>query len=338
MEIVAYSITSGALITIKGSPYTLHAAPFAIAVAPNGKFLYVGTAAGIFLYTIQPSGELTLANNANAISLDIATTMQVDSSGRWLVEAGPNLKQLLAIPINSDTGAPLSTIEQSLILPAATVKQLAISPDNARVFVALGSNGTQQVNFAANQSNPFGSVANIPTINSAGSALSVAVDPTNRLLYIGETAALSPPGNTGGLRAIDYNTLVEISGSPFPTGGLSSVNIVPLIYGPNKGNYVYMANRTVSGSSNGSIQGFFVATSGSTYSLTSMGDATPTGVAPVGLVQESKGTYLMVVNFGGSPDLEAFTFDATTAGKLNSVITTATGIDPVQPGGIAAVP
>ena len=262
--------------------------------------------------------------------------MQVDPSGKWLVEAGPNLNRLLAIPINPNTGVPLSTIEQYTLLPAATVKQLAVSPDNAHVFVALGATGTQDVTFASNQSNPFGSAVNIPTLNSAGSALSVAVDPTNRLLYIGETAALSGSTNTGGLRVIDYNTLVEISGSPFATGGLSTVEILPLPLGPNKGNYVYVVNRTISGSSNGSIQAFVIAASGSSYSVTSAGDAASTGVAPVGLVEENKGNYMLVVNAGGVPDLQAFTFDSANPGKLNSALTAATGTDPVLASGIAA--
>ncbi len=339
-QIVGYSIASGSLTGISGSPYTLSLAPYSIAIAPNGNFLYVGTAAGIFLYTIQSSGQLTLANNLNAISQDIATTMQVDPSGQWLLEAGPNLKELLALRINTNTGVPQSTIEQFTLLPAATVQQLTVSPDNAHVFVALGSSGTQDITFASGQSNPFGSTFNIPTINSAGSALSVAVDPANptsRLLYIGETAALSGT-NTGGLRVFDYNTLTELSGSPFATGGLSPIEILPLPYGANKGNYVYVANRTVSGSSTGLIQGFFVNTSGSTYSLAAMGNPASAGIAPVGMVQENTASYLLVVNSGGFPDLQAFTFDSTTAGKLNSALTSATGTDPVQGSGIAAAP
>jgi len=336
-QIVGYSITSGTFTKLAGSPYTLSAAPYSIAIAPNGNFLYVGTAAGIFLYTIQSSGQLTLANNNNSISQDIATTMQVDPSGHWLLEAGPNLKELLALNINTSTGVPVSTIEQFTLLPAATVQQLTVSPDNAHVFVALGSSGTQDVTFASGQANPFGSTFNIPAINSAGSAQAVAVDPTNRLLYIGETAVISG-SNTGGLRVLDYNTLTELSGSPFATGGLAPVEILPLPYGPNKGNWVYVANRTVSGGSTGSIQGFVVASSAGTYSLTAMSNTATTGITPVGMVQESKGNYLLVVNSGGSPDLQAFTFDSATAGKLNSAYIGSTGTAPVQVSGIAAAP
>lgn len=337
MQIAAYNISSGTLTQISGSPYTLSSAPYSIAVAPNGNFLYVGTATGIFIYTIGSSGQLTLANNANVISQDIATTMQVDSTSQWLLEAGPNLDELLAIRINSTTGIPLSTTEQFTLLPASTVQQLTISPDNAHVFVALGLSGTQDVTFAAGLTTPFGSTYNIPTVNSAGAALSVAVDPSNRLLYIGETAATTGT-NTGGLRVLDYNTLVELSGSPFATGGLSPFAILPLPYGTNKGNYVYIANRTVSGSSTGLIKGYIVSYSNSTYSLAAMSNTTSAGITPVGMAQESTGNYLLVVNSGGNPDLQAFTFDSTTAGKLDSALTSATGTDPVQASGIAAAP
>jgi 6-phosphogluconolactonase (cycloisomerase 2 family) len=338
-QVVGYSISSGKLTLISGSPYTLSSAPYSIAIAPNGNFLYVGTSTGIFLYSIGSSGQLTLANNNNVISQDIATTMQVDSTGNWLVEAGPNLKELLALRINPNNGVPTSTTEQNTLLPAATVQQLTISPDNAHVFVALGASGTQDVTFAAGSGgSPFGSMVNIPTISSAGSAQSVAVDPNSRLVYIGETAAISGTSNTGGLRAIDYNTLVEISGSPFATGGLAPVAIVPLTYGANKANYLYVANRTVTGSTTGLIQGYFVAASGSTYSLRAMNDATLTGTATVGMEQENSGNYMLVVNTGGNPDLQAFTFDSTVPGKLNLALASATGNDPVQAGGIAIMP
>ncbi|HEX4758805.1 MAG TPA: beta-propeller fold lactonase family protein [Terracidiphilus sp.] len=334
-QVAAYSIVSGTLAAVNGSPYTLSAAPFSIAIAPGGNFLYVGTATGIFLYTIGSGGALTLANNNNVISQDIATTMQVDATGSWLVEAGPNLAELLAIHINSSSGVPTSGVEQNTLLPAATVQQLSISPDNAHVFVALGSSGTEDVTFAAGNTTPFGGVANLHVLSSGGAAVSVAVDPKNRLLYVGETAAISG-SNSGGLRVIDYNTLVEVTGSPYATGGLAPYAIAPTRSGSNSGNFVYVANRTVSGSTSGNIVGFSVNSSGT--GLTALNSSVSAGITPLGLTQDSSGNYMLVVNSGGSPDLQAFTFDATTAGKLDSALTSATGNDPVQASSIAAAP
>ncbi|MGC1462341.1 MAG: beta-propeller fold lactonase family protein [Terracidiphilus sp.] len=339
-QIVAYSINSGA-VTQVGSPYTLSAAPYSIAIAPSGGFLYVGTATGIFLFDIGSNGALTLANNSNVISQDIPTTMQVDSTGAWLVDGSVTLSgvQLDAIPITSSGAVDGSRTAVPVDFPGSTVHQLAISPDNTHILVAEGSSGTEDAIFAAANSNPFGTYVNIAVKNSSGgSAVSVAVDPSSRLLYIGEVAASSGTSNTGGLRVLDYNTLVEVSGSPFATGGLAPYSIAPTLYGANKGSYVYVANRTVSGSSTGNIAGFAVTTSGSTPTLSPISSSASAGINPLGMTQDSTGNYLLVVNSGGSPDLQAFTFDSTTAGKLDAALTSATGTDPVQASAIAALP
>ena len=332
-QVAAFSIVSGVLTKVSGSPYTLTSSPFAIAIAPNGNFLYVSTAQGIFLYTISSDGALTLANNGDVISSDLANTMQVDSTNSWLVEAGPNLAQVAAIPVNQSTGVPISTIEQKAVLPAATIQQLTIAPDNAHVFVAMGAGGTEEVTFSSGGSNPFGTEQNFPVVNSAGAAVSVAVAPDNSLVYIGETAAISGSKDTGGVRAFNYSTMTEISGSPYASGGLGPYSILPLSNGS-----VYVANRTVSGSSNGNITGFSVVTDGSTYSLSPLSTTASAGVQPVGIAVDSEGNYLLAVNFGGSPDLDAYTLDTTTAGKLDLALTGATGSsDPAQAAAIAAL-
>ena len=334
-QIAAYTIVSGALTAISGSPYSLTSAPFAIAVAPSGAFLYVGTGQGIFLYTIASGGALTLANNSQVISSDLATTMQVvsTSTNSWLVESGPDLAELIAIPINPSTGVPTSTIEQKAQLPATTVQQLVVSPDNANVFVALGAGGTEQVAFNASNSDPFGTASNIAVKNSAGGAQSVAVDPSSRLVYIGETDATSG-SNAGGVRVFNYSTMSEISASPYASGGLAPYFILPL----SNGDYVYVANRTVNGSTTGNISGFAVTTTGSTYSLTALSTTASAGTDPVSMAVDSEGNYLLVVDSGGDPDLEGYNFDTTTAGKLDSVLSSATGTDPVQAIAIAAAP
>ncbi len=333
-QIAAFSIANSTLTVVAGSPYALASTPYSIAVSPNGAFLYVGTAVGIYLYTIGSGGVLTLANNSSVISSDFATTMQFDATGSWLLEAGPNLAEVLAIRINTLSGLPSSGVEVNTVLPSANIQQLTVSPDNAHVLVAMGTSGTQEIFFVAgNSAAPFGTGANIPVKNLGGSALSVAVDPQNRLIYIGETAATSG-SNTGGLRVLDYNTLTEISGSPFSTGGLSPYFILPM----STGKIIYIANRNVTGSATGTITGFTVATSGSSYSLTPLSSTATTGIAPVDMAVDATGTYLMVVNSGGVPDLSVFTFDSTTAGKLNSALSAPTGVDPVQASAIAALP
>jgi 6-phosphogluconolactonase (cycloisomerase 2 family) len=265
--------------------------------------------------------------------------MQVSPDNDWLIEVATGAPYVYAIPIDSSTGAVTSKGEQYEALPASTVQQVAISPDETYVLVAMGSGGTATIPFTAANADPFGTVGRIAVVNSAGAAISVAVDPilsgqtAPRLFYIGETAATTG-SNTGGLRVFNFSTLKEISGSPFGTQGLAPYSILPL----STGNYVYVVNRQVSGSNTGVIAGYSIASSNSTYTLTALGSTFSVGTNPVALAEDSTGTFVFAVDYGGSPDLKGYTFDSTNAGYLDGLISAATGTDPVQAGGIVAAP
>jgi len=338
-QIAALNISSGKLNTI--GAVTLPAPdPFAIAVAPNAQFLYVSTANGIYLYTIGSNGALTLGFNGQPVALDQAQSMQVDSTNSWLVEAVTGTAQLYAINVNStgtNAGTPVTANEtkQPFTLPAATPTQLAISPGDSSsctdcyVFVGMGAGGTEAIHFNPSSANPFGASGNLAVKNSGGGANTVAVDPTNRLLYVGESDADPTAAQSGGLRAftIAASALNEISGSPFSSGGTGPISILPTA----DGNYVYVANRTVGGSSTGNIAGFSVATSG----LTSTGAIAAGPSGQIGLAEDSTSSYVLAVDFVGGPDLEAYTM---SSGTLTSVLSVATGTDPVGAGAIAAAP
>ncbi len=343
-QIVGYQISSGKLIAISGATQTLASAPSCIAIAPGGGFLYVGTVSGIYLYTIGSGGALTAANNGNAISADIPAAMQI--GGSWLVDAfnaASSSVQLNAIPIDATTGlysgpggAPPY---QTFTIANAAVKQMALSPDGANLFVALGAGGTIVVPFAVGGSNPLGSTATtIGVLNGNGSALSVAVDPSTRFFYIGETLANSS-ANSGGLRVFNYNslssgTLTQISGSPIASGGLAPNVILPIA----SGEYAYVAN----GQGNtgaGSIAWFPLTASGTTYTIAA-GSNIASGIYPIGLAEDNQDNFVLAVSSGGSttsgnPDLEAYTM---SSGALTAALTSATGSDPVGAVAIAATP
>jgi 6-phosphogluconolactonase (cycloisomerase 2 family) len=335
-QIVAMSIASGQLTSIGAVtlPSTL---PFAVAIAPNDKFLYVSTGNGIYVYTIGSNGALTLGNGGVAISTDPAYTMQVDATNSWLVEAVSGVAQLNAIAINSSTGvlASAGETQKNIALAAATPTQLAISPNDSSscsdcyVFVALGSGGTEEIHFNPGSANPFGSFGTIALANASGSATTVAVDPSNRLLYIGETVALPSASQTGGLRAftIAASSLSEISGSPYSSEGTGPSAILASA----DGNYVYIANKAVSGSSDGNVASFSVSTTA--LSLISTATAGPAG--QLSLAEDSTGGFLLAVDFAGNPDLEAYTM---SSGTLTSALTGTTGTDPVGALAIVAAP
>jgi 6-phosphogluconolactonase (cycloisomerase 2 family) len=337
VEVAGYSIVSGTLTALAGSPYSLPAGPRAIAVAPNNSFLYVGTQSGIYLYSIGAGGALKLASTTPIFTDFAAASMQVDATGSWLVEAS-GAGYLYAIPISPSTGLAAGTVQQ-ISLAGIAPRQLAISPDNTNVMVALGGSGTEVIPFAAFSANPLPTSVSAPiAVKSAGgAAVSVAVDPHNQILFIGETAGVSGTNN-GVLRAFLYSSLggtpAEVTGSPYASGGLTPVSILPAASGA----YVYVANATVSNSSTGSIAEFALTVSGTAYSLTALSSTASTGVTPAALAEDSTGSVVLLVNSGGGPDLDVYSFDTTTPGKLDPALTAATGTDPVGALAIAAAP
>lgn len=338
-QIAGFNVTSGKLAALTGSPYTAPGTPLSIAIAPNGSFLYVGTSSGVFVYTIASNGQLTLGNSTKPVSADQAISMQVGANSDWLVDVVASAPFVHALAVSSSTGLAQSSIVQSAGLPSSAVTQIAISPDQSYVFVAMGSGGTAYIPFSGGSTNPFGVVNTIGLINAAGSALSVAVDPLQsgqtapRLFYIGETAATSG-SNTGGLRVFNFSTFKELSGSPLTTNGLAPYSILPI----STGNYVYVVNRQVSGSNTGVISGYAIAGSNNVYSVTALGKTFAAGTNPMALAEDSTGTFVFAVDFGGSPDLQGYTFDSTNAGYLDGAVSGATGTDPVQASAIAAMP
>ena len=334
-QLVAYDINSGALNQI--AVYNLSAAPYAIAIAPSNSYLYVSTVAGIYLYTIGSGGALTIGNNGGVVSSDPAAAMAVDTSGAWLVDAvqGTSGVQLDAIPLNTDgtyTGGTVGSEQYSLT--NATVHQLVISADNQNAFVAAGQGGTLVIPFASGNANPLAAKATvIGVVNSGGAALSVAVDPSLRLFYVGET--LASGGTTGGLRVFNYSslggTLTQASGSPIASGGLAPNTVLAI----RSGEYVYVGNGT-GASSSGNITGFSITSSGSTYTI-AKANTVSAGIQPFGLAEDSNANFVIAVSEGGSPDLDAYIFDTTTTGQLDSSITSTTGTDPTEAIGVSAV-
>lgn len=342
-QIAAFAVnSSGQLTALSGSPYTLPASVLstpAITVSPNNLFLYASTANGIYLYDIASNGSLSLGNSSGPISNDQAVSMQVDSTNSWLVNVSAAAPYIYAIAISPTAGTITSKSEQFAQLPAATVRQVAISPDNSRLLIAMGTGGTASIPFVAGNTNPIGAISTIGVASPGGSALSVAFDPlglpgqsTPRAFYIGETAAVSG-ANSGALRVFTFGNSQEVSGSPYGSQGLAPYAILP----KSSGDYVYVVNRQTSSGSTGVIAGFSIATSGSTYALMALGSTFNAGTNPEAMVQDSTGSYAFAVNYGGTPDLSGFTFSGTNPGYLVSSASGATGTDPTLPSAVAAL-
>ena len=320
-SIKGYSINSGSLNVISGSSTTVNGTAYAVAMAPNGKFLCVSSTSGVYAYPIT-SGAL---GTGVQVSTDLAYAIQIDATDSWLIEAIPATGGVTfgAVPINSTTGANTGNeVTATFAVTNAAVQpgRMVISPDNSYIFQALGAGGTIVVPFNSSSPFPTGTTAKTITVaNSSGSALSVAVDPvsTPRLFYIGETLGNSG-GTSGGLRAFNYSSLsssslTQASGSPIASGGLAPTFILP-VASPS---YVYVADGA------GNITGFAVTGSSSPYTIAT-GSTVSAGAQPAGMALDSTGSYVFEVGSSGSPYFDAYTFDATTTGQLDSQVTSTT--------------
>lgn len=314
VSLLSYHVVSGTL-TLVGS-YSLPASPVAVAVAPNGDYLCVSTTSGIYVYTLS-AGVPTIGNSSSALITETTppTALAIDTSSQWLVEASGN-GSLTAIPVVPTTGALDSArTTQSVAMTGASVNQVAFAKNDAFVLVAAGGNGTYEYSFATSSSaTPLGTSPSqtIATVNTAGAAQGVAVDPSDRMVYIAETDSVS---SSGGLRVYSLNTSTGAltSVANYASGGSGPHQILPDL----SGDYVYVTNW--SGTSTGNVTGFSISATSSSYALTKIGSVSA-GIEPTAIFEDDDKNFVFTVNQGGSDYLSGFIFDTTTSGQLDTVI------------------
>jgi 6-phosphogluconolactonase (cycloisomerase 2 family) len=313
--VAGFTIGAGSLTAVTNSPYTLAFSPTALAINPADSILYVAGNSEIYAYSIGSGGVLTALNSGGAVALVNVVSMDISPDGQWLFVLDGNGVSIDEYQINSSTGVLTQvtgaaySITDSVVVPHA----LKVSPSGTYVFASLGTAG--DLVFSLNEST--GAIASVQRLQMASTTTSdnaVAVDPSGNYLYLarsgtsGGLAVYSVASNTGALSAV--------SGSPFSTGNQPyavSVNTA--------GTAVYVANRQDS-----TITGYSIASGAVLKALT--GSPYTSGSAVAALAVDKTDAYLLAASNGGSPDLTLYTFDTTTAGKLDLTATTTTGTDP----------
>jgi 6-phosphogluconolactonase len=139
----------------------------------------------------------------------------------------------------------------------------------------------------------------------ANQDLGLAVNPTSTALFVGETNA--------GVRVFTIganSTFTEIGGSPFKAGGQPR----SLAF-DGTGDFLYVANAT-----DNAISGYSVLASGTLTAITGS-PFSSVGAQPQALALDQSKKFLLSANLGRNPDLQLFSFDSTTAGKLDPAAT-----------------
>ncbi len=334
--------TAGALSVLPNSPYNNGVAAQALAITPTNTFLYAATTSGIFCYLINSNGSITVQNSGSAVAADVvATSMQVDSTGSFLLAAGISTSiaaQAIGIyQINTSTGLLTALSGSPLALytgnastaTVVTPTAMLITPNNSYVYVSLQSLGVQVLTLGAGGALSTGTTATfLPPLKTSTTPADygLASDPNSKFLFVCEL-------NTG-LRVLSIGTngtLNEISGSPYATGtGPTGAVLDPT------GSYVYVANK---GSNN--ISAFTLTLASGKLAVVSGSPFSSGGQLPIGFVNDNTKAYLAVINSGsngttGNSDLQLFKFDATVDGKLDPIATATTGTDPTNPTAITA--
>jgi 6-phosphogluconolactonase len=312
--LVGYSVsTTGALATLSGSPNQFATAAInALAVTPSNAFLYAGVAGiGVFGLGINSSTGVATLLNTSALVQDVAPlSLTVDPSGKFLLVAGlaNGAAAVGEYAINSDgtlsevTGSPVSiAFPSGTVTTNLSIQSIAVAPNSSFVFVTLGQLGVAPLPFNTSG----GLSANTLLINPKATSgisnqdLGLAVNAGSTTLFVGETNV--------GVRVFTIgSSFTEISGSPFAAGGQPR----SLTF-DGTGNYLYVANAT-----DNTISGYSVLSSGTLTALTGS-PFSSVGKQPFALTLDQSKTFLLSANLGGSPDVQLFSFDATTAGKLD---------------------
>lgn len=314
------------LAVTPNSAYTLGFVPTAMAINPAKTYLYVSSlTGGIYLYSIGSTGALTLQNNSQPVATSlIASAIKVDTTGKYLIVANASLstsKTVMTVySIATSTG--LLSSPATLTIPVlGASNRLAIAANDVNVFLTLGTSGTASMTFnSTTGALTYQSV--LAPKNAQGAAVGVTTNPANTYVFVTETAISA-------VRVLSIGTngaLTEVAGSPFATGTGPSGVLVNA-----NGSYVYVTNSTDS-----TISGFVLAANGTLTEIS--GSPFATGTTPVDIAEDSTDTYIGVVCNGGSQDLEVYSFDATTGGKLDAAANATTGTDPTLPIAIVATP
>jgi 6-phosphogluconolactonase len=315
--VAGFAIGTGTLTALPNSPYALGFSPAAMVINPANSILFVGSGNAIYAYSIQSNGSLNLLTNGG-ITLPLTgsvISMDISPDGQWLFIADGNDSTLDEYLINSSTGALGLQTGGSYSLPGAVAHAVKVAPNGGLVFLALGTAG--DVVFTFNTTT--GAVANSQqlafTQPSTVSDNALAINSASSLLYIARS------GSSSGVAVYTIGTagaLTAVSGSPFAAGNQ------PFSVALNQaGNDVYVANQLDS-----TISGYSVASNGVLTAVS--GSPFTSGSAVTALAAERTGNYLLAAAHGGSPDLSMYSFDQTTAGKLDLSTSTTTGSQPAQ--------
>lgn len=297
-------------ITVGGeTPQTQDTSPTGLALLPSKKFLYAinSFANSISIFNVASDGTLTLSGTPTPAGGSSPNAAVIDPSGKYLLVTNNLTNNVSVYSIDSGTGA-LSEVAGSPVSANLNPTNILITPSGNFVYVANPSLGT--VTAFSFSNGTLTELPDSPVISGAGAA-ALAVDNSERYLYVTNPAASNPGistiGNVSGFN-IDPNTgaLTAIVGSPFTSTVGSTISGPTAITVDPSGRLVY----AVGEGSGASIWCFLItAENGQLVAATD----SPFSVAAGGLFAliDPSGNYLYLGSSSGN-GVNGYTYDPST--------------------------
>jgi YVTN family beta-propeller protein len=203
--------------------FNTQAGPLAMAITPNGSFLYVlnQTAGNITAFTVDPTtGNLTVivpAGNPTPPpffgNLVAPSSIAVSADGKTLFVSSPSQHSITAFAI--DSKGVLTQPNAPLVLGASVTPVFVATEPTGHFLYAADGTGNAVLGFSIGSGGALTPVNGSPfAVGAQPSAITVT--PNGTLLYVAN-------GGSNNISAfvIDSGTgtLGAVSGSPFPTGG-----------------------------------------------------------------------------------------------------------------------
>ncbi|MFZ0799977.1 MAG: beta-propeller fold lactonase family protein [Terriglobales bacterium] len=229
---------TGAITMGAQTPQVAGTTPTGLALLPSKKFLYAVNSLGnsISIFNVALDGTLTLSGAPMPTGGSSPNAAVIDPSGQYLLVTNNFTDNVSVFSIDPNSGA-LSQMGSPV---PANSNPAEILFTHSGKFVYVSNPGIQAVTVFSFSNGVLSQLSNSPVASGAG-AIGLAVDATDRFLYVANQSASNPLvptiGNISGFN-IDPSTgaLTTILGSPFyATNGTgpSAITVDP------SGSFVY---------------------------------------------------------------------------------------------------
>lgn len=269
--------------------------PIAVAIRPDGKFLYVAAATdgAIRGYSVAVDGALTpLARTFPAGSSPVGLTATAD--GRYLYATNESSSDISGYSIAAD--GTLIPLPGSPYPGATSNVGIASSPDSGLVYVTKPGAGPNVFGFSIGAN---GALAPLPATPATAGSLPRAISfgPSGRFIYVAD----GPGDAVHGFAVSASGALGAVPGSPFAAPDVSGA----LAVSPD-GTRLYAPATSAVG-----VTGFAIAADGSLGPLP--GSPYPGGPSSIGAAVTPSGRYLYTSRGGPPPNVGGFSIAADGA-------------------------